>query len=61
MNIGNYIKYDNDLWELLYIDDVSEKKDLYFLSCRTSERVSIWISEDEEITKTNISQSYFDL
>ena len=61
MNIGNYIKYDNDLWELLYIDDVSEKKDLYFLACRNSERVSIWISEDEEITKTNISQSYFEL
>jgi hypothetical protein len=61
MNIGDYVKYDNDLWELIYIDDVSEKKDLYFLSCRTSERINTWVSEDEEITKTNLSQSYFEL
>jgi hypothetical protein len=61
MKIGTYVKYDNDLWELLYIDDVSEKKDLYFLSCRTSERNNLWVSEDEEITETDLSQSYFEL
>ena len=61
MKIGTYVEYDNDIWELIYIDDVSEKKDLYFLSCRTSERNNTWVSEDEEITKTNLSQSYFEL
>ncbi len=60
MNIGDYVKYDNDLWELIYIDDVSGNKDLYFLSCRTSERNSIWVSEDEA-ERTEYKQLHLDL
>ena len=61
MKIGDYVKYDNDLWEITYIDDVSEKDDYYLLICRTADELPLWVKADNNIIKTNLSQLTFEL
>jgi hypothetical protein len=58
MKIGDYVKYDNDTWEIIYRDEVSTN--YYGLSCRTSEREDEW-AYGHYLTETNLSQLHFEL
>jgi hypothetical protein len=71
MKIGDYVKYDNDVWEIIRVDAgrrksfISEKfpngfPDEYLLNCKTQELPDKWVSE-KLVTKTSLSQLYFDL
>lgn len=63
MKIGTYVKYSNDVWEVIYKEAVSDGGvllDYYQLSCRTSERKNEW-AYGHFLIKTSLSQSYFEL
>lgn len=58
MKIGDYVKYDNDVWEIIHKDEVSTN--YYGLSCRTSDRKNEW-THGHYLVKTNMQQLYFEL
>lgn len=64
MKIGDYVKFDNKLWEIIRIDAGKRKTftlpDELLLNCKSENIPDKWLSE-KMVEKTNISQSYFEL
>ena len=61
MKIGDYVKYDNDTWEIIDINNLNPQEGYYRISCRSSDiKESVW-TMDTEIKETNLSQLYFEL
>ena len=69
MKIGDYVKYDNKLWEIIRILSRKEQTcdmfpnglpDYYLLNCVSQDLPQQWIGADV-VEKTNISQLYFEL
>ena len=59
MKIGDYVKYDNDLWEIISVDKV-DNEPFYLLYCHTTDRSNVW-KTISHLTKTDISQLTFEL
>jgi hypothetical protein len=61
LTIGDYVKYDNSLWEIIDINNLNPKEIYYRLSCRSFDIAEpIWVM-DNQIEETDLSQSYFEL
>ena len=64
MKIGDYVKYDNNLWEIIRIDAGKRKTftfpDELLLNCKSQDLPDKWVSE-KLVEETNLSQSYFEL
>jgi hypothetical protein len=61
MKIGTYVEYDNSLWEIIDINNLNPKEIYYRLSSRSSDITEPVWAMDNQVEKTNISQSYFEL
>ena len=69
MKIGDYVKYENKLWEIVRILSRKEQTcdmfpnglpDYYLLNCVSKDLSQQWIGADV-VEKTDISQLYFEL
>jgi hypothetical protein len=61
MNIGDYVKYDNKLWEIVFIEATIGGVSFYYkLNCKTNDEPDVWVMNNK-VEETNISQSYFEL
>lgn len=60
-SIGDYVKYDNKLWEIIDINDMNKLEIYYRLLCQSHDIIKPVWAMDTQVKKTDLSQSYFEL
>lgn len=60
-SIGDYVKYDNQIWEVIDVNSMNKLQIYYRLSCRSLDiSEPIW-AIDLQVEETNMSQLYFNI
>jgi hypothetical protein len=57
MKIGTYVKYDNNLWEIIDINNLNPKEIYYRLSSRSSDITEPVWAMDNQVEETSKQQT----